>query len=88
MDYLKTSTNLSGLRQCKNLMRFAAVLAFAATPALLQAQISLATLVDLAGKNSGTVKLAQEVSLGTYYIYVYKTSSPSEAPISSVSRKP
>ncbi len=59
MDYLKTSTNLSGLRQCKNLMRFAAVLAFAATPALLQAQISLATLVDLAGKNSGTVKLAQ-----------------------------
>ncbi len=41
--------------------------------------------VNEMGSFSGTVRLAQEVSLGAYYIYVYKTSSPSEAPISSVS---
>ena len=37
------------------------------------------------GSFSGTVKLAPEVSLGTYTIYAYKSSSQSEAPISSVS---
>ncbi len=36
------------------------------------------------GSFSGKVKLAQDVSLGTYMIYVYPTSSPSESPFSSV----
>ena len=40
--------------------------------------------VNEQGSFSGTVKLAQDVSLGSYNIYAYKSSSPSEGPISSV----
>jgi len=40
--------------------------------------------VNEQGSFSGTVKLAQGVSLGTYTIYAYRTSSPDEAPISSM----
>ncbi len=41
--------------------------------------------VNELGSFSGTIKLAPEVSLGMYNIYVYKTDSPEEAPISVVS---
>jgi len=37
------------------------------------------------GSFSGKIKLAPEVSLGMYNIYIYKSDSPEEAPISSVS---
>jgi uncharacterized protein YfaS (alpha-2-macroglobulin family) len=40
--------------------------------------------VNAQGSFSGSVKLAQDVSLGYYTIYVYHTSSPSESPINSV----
>ena len=40
--------------------------------------------VNEQGSFSGVVKLAQDVSLGTYNIYVYKSNSPDEGPISSV----
>ncbi len=40
--------------------------------------------VNEQGSFTGTVKLAQGISLGPYNIYVYKTNSPEEAPISSV----
>jgi uncharacterized protein YfaS (alpha-2-macroglobulin family) len=40
--------------------------------------------VNEQGSFSGTVKLAQDISLGSYYIYAYKSNSPSEAPISTV----
>ena len=40
--------------------------------------------VNEQGSFSGTVKLAQDVSLGSYNINIYKSSSPSESPISSV----
>ncbi|MFN8381808.1 MAG: Ig-like domain-containing protein [Anaerolineales bacterium] len=41
--------------------------------------------VNELGSFSGAIKLAPEVSLGMYNIYVYKTDSPEEAPISAVS---
>jgi uncharacterized protein YfaS (alpha-2-macroglobulin family) len=40
--------------------------------------------VNAQGSFSGKVKLAQDVSLGSYTIYAYRSSSPDEAPISSV----
>jgi alpha-2-macroglobulin len=40
--------------------------------------------VNEQGSFSGTVKLAQDVSLGSYMIYAYKSNSPEESPISSV----
>ena len=40
--------------------------------------------VNEQGSFSGTVKLAQDVSLGSYSIYAYKSNSPEESPISSV----
>ncbi len=40
--------------------------------------------VNRQGSFSGKVKLSQDVSLGSYTISVYPTSSPSESPISSV----
>jgi uncharacterized protein YfaS (alpha-2-macroglobulin family) len=36
------------------------------------------------GSFSGTMKLAQDVSLGSYSIYAYKSNSPDESPISAV----
>lgn len=40
--------------------------------------------VNEQGSFSGTIKLAQDVSLGSYNIYAYKSPSQSEGPISSV----
>lgn len=41
--------------------------------------------VNEQGSFSGTVKLSQDVSLGYYTIYAYRSADPSEGPISSVS---
>ncbi|MBI5952221.1 MAG: Ig-like domain-containing protein [Chloroflexi bacterium] len=41
--------------------------------------------VNKQGSFSGSVTLGQDVSLGYYTIYVYRTSNPDESPISSVS---
>ncbi|MBI5353104.1 MAG: Ig-like domain-containing protein [Chloroflexi bacterium] len=41
--------------------------------------------VNEQGSFTGKIELAQDVSLGTYNISVYKTNSPDEAPFSSVS---
>lgn len=40
--------------------------------------------VNEKGSFSGTVKLAQDVSLGSYNIYIYKSASQTDGPISSV----
>jgi outer membrane protein TolC len=54
MDYLKTR-----IQHCRTWAPIIAGLALTAAPALTSAQVSLATLVDMASKNSATVKLAQ-----------------------------
>ncbi|MBI3161220.1 MAG: Ig-like domain-containing protein, partial [Chloroflexi bacterium] len=40
--------------------------------------------VNEQGSFSGAIKLDQDVSLGAYNLYVYKSASPTEAPISAV----
>ena len=54
MDYLKTRTKL-----CRRLASIVAGLVVAAAPAFISAQVSLATMVDMANKNSSPVRLAQ-----------------------------
>ncbi len=54
MDYLKTRTTL-----CRRWASIVAGLAVAAVPVITSAQVSLATMVDMANKNSNPVRLAQ-----------------------------
>ncbi len=54
MDYLKTRTRL-----CRRWASIVAGLVVAAVPAFTSAQVSLATMVDMANENSNPVRLAQ-----------------------------
>lgn len=55
---MNTGTN-SRTARMRRLMAVVIGLALATAPALLHAQVSLTTLVDLAAKNSGSIRLAQ-----------------------------